>query len=367
MKKFLRGILLSINIGVVTLLLLCYAGGVYNPSTKLGMGLYIVTLAYPIIALLNIGFSIFWLYRKKWYFLFSLLGLGFGYNTFTNTFPIHFTKKELPPPAAIKVLSYNVGGFYRGVDYNETVKDIVGFVKDEYADIVCIQELMLTNTSKFKFTEADLFTELKSLPYKAINYTSVKKYNSSGHIILSKYPIFNKGVVDIGQQAYLNILYADINVKGTKIRVFCPHLNPNRLKKINNTFYDELSQKDQDALKGEMKYILKSLWNGAHLRGDQVRKFKEFVDESPYPVIIAGDFNDTPGTYSYKTMRSNLKDAMVKNSSGMGATYNGNYPSFRIDYILHSPCLKSFAYKKYNRKASDHDPISCFMDITGCK
>ncbi len=367
MKKFIRVILLTINFTFVLFLLLSYIGGMTNPATKLGSFIYFFSLAYPVFVLLNIGFIIFWLYRKRWFFLISLFSIALGYQTFYRTFPIHFSKKELAPPNSVKFLSYNVGGFYQHNEFTKNSEGVVQLILDEQPDIVCMQEVNFINSSKYKFTEEDLFKRLKDYPYKSIQYLKISKTRKYGNAIFSKFPIVKQGRVKTNEDTMLDIAFADVVVHDKRIRVFGPHLNPNRLKVIQQDFYEEMTNKGQKELKGEVKYIAQSLGKAARKRGLQVNAFKEEMDASPFPIIVAGDFNDAPGTYTYNYLSKNLVDAKVKHASGLGATYNGNYPSFRIDFILHSPCIKSYEYKKINNKFSDHDAISCELDFSDCK
>ncbi len=366
MKRFVRIVLLTFNITFMVLLLLSYLGGLINPSTRIGSVLYFFTLAYPVLILLNLVFVFFWIYRKRWFFVMSLLVIGLGYKNFYNTFPINFSKSELPPPNCIKVFSYNVGGFYRGEGFNETINGIFDLINDQHPDIVCLQEVNLVNNSKYTFTESELFDKLSAYPNKSIQYVRIGKRAKHANVIFSKFPIVKKGTVKVQDDAMLDIGFVDVMVSEKRIRIFSPHLNPNRLKVINKDFYESMSTKNQEDFKGEVKYIAESLGKAARTRGQQVELFKEEVKASPFPVIIAGDFNDSPATFTYKHMAEGMVDAKLKNQSGLGATYNGNYPSFRIDMILHSPCMQSYDYRKFNRKYSDHDAISCLIDISGC-
>jgi len=80
-------------------------------------------------------------------------------------------------------------------------------------------------------------------------------------------------------------------------------------------------------------------------------------------VIVCGDFNDTPVSYAYRKVRGNLKDAFIESGWGTSNTYNGELPSFRIDYIL---CDHKFTAQNYHRDRvyySDHFPIQCQIRV----
>ncbi len=368
MMKFFRVIMLSINASLIVALLLSYLSGLVNPAYKIGVVIYYFGLGYPVLVLLNLGFIFFWIYRKRWFFVFSLVALAIGYNTLKDTIPLRFSKQELAPPGTLKVLTYNVGGFSFTRDYSKNARNLLAYVNGTFPDIICLQEVSLPyNSRRVSFNEDSLFNTLKAYPYKANYFPWVRKSSRMGSFIFSKYPILRKGVYEVGEGRSEHALFADIDVNGKTIRVVTVHLNSFRLSPIQNSLYDELSVKDQAELTSTMKHIVKSIGRGAHYRGRQVQRLKEYMDECPFPIVLTGDFNDTPGTYTYRKLKKGLTDAFVENGSGLGATYNGNYPSFRIDYILYSSCLKSYGYERHKVDFSDHYPVSTYIDLSACK
>ena len=83
------------------------------------------------------------------------------------------------------------------------------------------------------------------------------------------------------------------------------------------------------------------------------------MNNSPFPVIICGDFNDTPLSYTYNKFASNYTDAFRNSSSGLGITYAGKVPAGRIDYIFHSKDLNSSNFTIQKEVYSDHRAINC--------
>jgi endonuclease/exonuclease/phosphatase family metal-dependent hydrolase len=82
-----------------------------------------------------------------------------------------------------------------------------------------------------------------------------------------------------------------------------------------------------------------------------------FIKTSPYPVIVCGDFNDTPASYTYFTIRGPLQDAFLRKGSGIGRTYAGLAPTLRIDYIFADKSFKINSFRKINSGLSDHYPV----------
>jgi len=92
----------------------------------------------------------------------------------------------------------------------------------------------------------------------------------------------------------------------------------------------------------------------------QVDLLASHIDSCKYPVFLCGDFNDTPVSYAYRSLRGNLNDAFLEcGPRGMGKTYNGPFPSFRIDYILFPDGYDAAGFKVLGRSYSDHFPVSC--------
>jgi endonuclease/exonuclease/phosphatase (EEP) superfamily protein YafD len=92
---------------------------------------------------------------------------------------------------------------------------------------------------------------------------------------------------------------------------------------------------------------------------------KNYINRSPYPVIVAGDFNDTPVSYSYRKIRKGLNDSFVESGYGAGFTYHGNYPPNRIDYILYGNDLVSTNFSILRVRYSDHYPIIAWFRKPG--
>ncbi len=77
-----------------------------------------------------------------------------------------------------------------------------------------------------------------------------------------------------------------------------------------------------------------------------------------YKIILCGDFNDTPASYTYNLLTKKLKDSFVEKGNGFGRTYAGKWPKFRIDYILHDENIKCVEHTVYKETYTDHYPIS---------
>ncbi|MBK6345563.1 MAG: endonuclease/exonuclease/phosphatase family protein [Bacteroidales bacterium] len=132
-------------------------------------------------------------------------------------------------------------------------------------------------------------------------------------------------------------------------------------------FVSELTNQaeDQVLFSENSKKILRKFKQAFISRASEAREVAEQIKQSPFPVIVCGDFNDTPSSYTYKKMSEGLSDAFKESGRGFGQTYAGRFPSFRIDYILHDPEMQSSGFRRTRVPLSDHYPVSTYISIPG--
>ena len=176
----------------------------------------------------------------------------------------------------------------------------------------------------------------------------------------SKFPIINKGEIIHPASSSLTI-YTDVIIKRDTFRIYNNHLESFRLKKMERSFLNEMATSDDKETINEVKNISVSLKKGFVRRAIQAQEVKENIDKSPYPVIVLGDFNDTPVSYAYRKIRKGLNDSFVNSGYGAGFTYKGNYPPNRIDYILYDNTLINTYFEIIKVKYSDHYPIVSYF------
>jgi endonuclease/exonuclease/phosphatase family metal-dependent hydrolase len=320
-------------------------------------------LAYPFLLLINIFFVIFWIVLVKKHIIMSIIVILIGYNHLINTF--QFSSNQLKDnEKSIKVLSYNVRLFniYNyDLDDKERFNDrnkIFDFIKEESPAIMCFQEFYFDKTGRFK--TIDSIVKFQQSVYYHTAYTSEIATNRYFHGVatFSIYPIINRGRVKFEQKSDNICIFSDIVKDKDTIRVYNVHLESIRLSKEDEMFYNEIgNQKEQDKIKLGAKKILSKLKHSFIKRASQARNIAIHVSQSPYPVILCGDFNDTPDSYAYHIVSHGLKDAFVESGKGSGNTYNGKFPSFRIDFILHSDHFSAYDFEVKKADRSDHFPI----------
>ena len=316
-------------------------------------------LAYPFILFANILFIIFWIWKRKKFFIIPLLAILLGWNFMSSIvqIPVRLKKSKAEIQNSIKVLSYNVRLFdlydWRNESKN-TTGEIFDFINSQTPDIICFQEYFTKKNDRL--TEIYISNALAYKYFSHINYTIQNTTDNYGIATYSKYPIINKGVIQF-ENSTNTCIYTDIVIKDDTVRVFNNHLQSIRFNKNNYSFISNSKSMDDNERIKEIKDISFRLRDAFIKRAEQAKIVSNHVKNSPYPVFICGDFNDVPVSYTYHIISKDLKDSFKEAGEGIGNTYIGKFPSFRIDYILHSEKIqcKEFDIKKI--KLSDHYPV----------
>jgi endonuclease/exonuclease/phosphatase family metal-dependent hydrolase len=330
--------------GLILVTGLCYAApyfppGIFPPFIFLGM-------AFPMVVILNAILVGIWVFLKKWYAIMPLLCLVMCWEGVDKFFGNPFQADAEPSNARIlNVMTYNAqnGGIYRKGDE----KPFLAFMKKHDPDVVCFQEVHVSN-SRFA-------PMMANYPYFV---------QRPGQAIISKYPIVQDGDLELEKTKTSNgAIWADVNVDGHTLRVYNLHLRSNKVSgKVDdlaeNTEVDDLQDKETWS---KTKNILSLVKEAASLRASQAGTVKSAANRSPHPVIICGDFNDPPQSYTYRKLSMDLKDTFVERGRWFGFTYNGNIPFLKIDYILASPELGVKDTRVIKSDISDHNPTQATL------
>lgn len=363
MRKFTEKIIQYVNILAALLLLLSYSAPLINPARILFPAF--LGLAYPYILLVNLIFLIYWIIRFKKELLISLVVILLGWGHLMNFLPLNFSGSlhETDPGAndLISIMTYNVRTFdqYNWSKKENSTAGIFQLISEKSPDILCIQEFLTMN--KPGMNERDVKKKLKDYPYQAIYYNMNSGPDAGiGIATFSKYPIIKTSRIPF-DQSLNQAVYTDINTGKDTLRVFNIHLQSIRFGQNNYSFMDTLSLKYSNRQLEEVKDIGKRLRDAFIRRAEQSTIIHNYITDSPYPVIVAGDFNDTPTSYAYRMIKKGLHDAFREAGRGFGNTYAGELPSYRIDFILYSKELNAMTFDRVKSKYSDHFPITTVL------
>jgi len=328
MKKlnFLEKIIFFVNSLAVVLLLATYLIPYIDPEICINCAF--LSVLYPTILILNIVFVFLWILKLKPHFLLSLAMIAIGYKQLSYFFATHHNNSVLNKDS-IKLISYNIRQLnsLKWIKSNHVKQDICNFINKENPDLVCFQEYR---------TAQKLNLRLKHYIHH--------KATSSGLAIYSKYPILNSGFIDFKNSSN-NSLFIDVKINKTITRVYNIHLQSFSV----NTSYDYTE-------KTKLNYLYDRMKIGFKKQSVQVKTLKKHIKQSPYPVILMGDFNSTAFSWNYNQFKKDFKDAYVEKGFGLGKSYDFLFP-FRIDYFFIDPKIEVVNYKTFNIKLSDHYPI----------
>jgi endonuclease/exonuclease/phosphatase family metal-dependent hydrolase len=363
LRKFTKRLFLLLNILVGVLFLLSCCNAFLHPDRWWFVSL--LAFFFPLFLLLILAFLIFWLFFYGRYGLISLICLLIGWQNIHAFFGFSTAKRDFAHKKSnsIRIMTWNV----RSWDEFTTKKTgqsghrlpMLETIGKQDADILCFQEFYEPSDSA-KSNIRYICQQLQ-FPYFFFSRGYNNRINKSvnGVIIFSKYPIMAtsqkhfSGDAGSGNES---VISADININGKIIRVFTTHLQSVLFKRkdFRNV---EIIKNAEDSMLEASRSIAKKLKNALGLRGHQADMVRKELDACPLPMIICGDFNDVPNSYTYFHIRGNLQDAFIAKDFGIGRSYVFISPTLRIDYILPSRNFTVLQTMKLSTPFSDHLPL----------
>jgi len=356
LRRILHSLILTINFGIVLLMILC--GYAFKIKPDYSIFASFLGYAFPVLALANLFFIFYWILRMKGWILISVIGFALTFNSYRAWFPINW-HSEKNTENTIKLLSYNVMyfQFVTNTRPNE-IHPILDYIQKSEADIVCLQEVgpdFLQNSLNNRAVRRAL------KEYKYVITGALE--NRYSVVCLSKYPVIRYDRIKYKSKSNSSFYY-DIKIGKDTIRVINNHLESNKLNsEEKNKYSDFLKNRESDQFTKVAEALGSKVGNASVIRANQADAISKVVQESPHQVIVCGDFNDVPGSYTYRTVRKGMLDSWVENGEGWGNTFHENFFLFRIDYILHTSGIQSFQTKVDKVRFSDHYPIWAKLKI----
>ena len=337
-------------------LVICYITPHISPSS-LG-SLTIVGIFTPIIFITVVLLALLTIVLKRWILagILSLLVL-IGLPHLSKFYNIAIMRPaEIPSDnSSFTLMSYNVRGFYN--DKGEAVVDefVEYLERNGVPDILCIQEFPST---------AEGVDRIDSLYLKTFKQYYATECVEAGSIMLKTYSRFPLIEASQGNISGLNSgtsAWIDVVVKEDTMRLFNNHLYT---MSISETDSEDIARGTilQDG--NRVRSIVDRIDNNTSIRAKHAEMLHEVIKTSPYNHIVCGDFNDTPMSYVYNTLSTNLNDAFVENGTGYRSTFRPMHGILCIDYILYSDGIKGYTYEADNSATmSDHLPIKALFKV----
>lgn len=313
-------------IHIIVLLLL--AGTTLNAyiSPKEFPFLNFLSLGFPFLMIANLLLITFWILSFKKRAIVFIIITAFFLTPVRRW--INYSPKN-ENPSSFKVVSFNIKASGYGSEGKKGIEDVINAAN---ADVVLIQEIGHKDSRP-------TFENLTG------------NENPQVVSIFTKHEVLKRGSLDFTDNA--EGIYADIKIKGKIIRFINVYLEPFQLKKEMIKPSSNFDRNEEKA-----KSLVRRFIPVFKLHDQEVNVMKDFIRQSPYPVIVGGDFNSVPNSYEYYTINSVLKDAFLEAGSGSGTSFHDYKFPIRIDYFFIS---KEFVCNNYqvkrDKNVSDHYPV----------
>lgn len=246
-------------------------------------------------------------------------------------------KKEAVPPEYITVMTYNMHHGV-GIDGVFDLDRIAELIRENDVDLVALQEVDV---------ETERVNGIHIMKYLSdtLNMSWVFGQNLSfqgggyGNGILSKYPVSvwkNDHFPSFNEGEQRGLLQTLIDVQGKEIIFWNTHLDHR--------------PEDTERLQSISAILQKA-------------------GPTTCPIIVAGDFNDIPGSPAIQAIATQFKDSWSFKGRGSGFTFPSDSAGRRIDYIFFKNDRTQKIYLKpvqaavLKTPASDHLPLLTRFEI----
>ena len=353
-KKIILNLTAGANIMTVVLMILVGYSDHLSPEKYPLLGC--VGMSFPFIVLLNLLFVPVWVLFSWRRLLIPVVGFLLAFIPIRTYMPLRVQSE--PPEGCIRIVSYNVccyGGNYK---YEEGFDTVFNYLKRLRPDIVCVQEDITDKTPDYMARYATFFRYNDTTCIS----NSAKVKNCVG--IHTNYPILRKEKIPYESPTNGSVAYF-LQIDGDTVIVINNHLESSHLSTDDRTRYQNMlkGSMERDTAQAETILLMGKLNQGMAVRAGQVDIVHQYVEaHKQYPLIVCGDFNDTPISYARHTMAKGLTDCFVESGRGLGLSFNRKGFNLRIDHMMCSSHFTPYQCEIDDKMdASDHFPLLCWL------
>ena len=370
LKKITRIAFITLNLVAILFYLMACLVPFFDGSRHWVIAL--MGLVFPLLFFILLAFLIYWMLRRsKWTFV-CLASLLLGWQQLSVAFNLFSNKKfnTAKAPENLRVLTWNLSSWGESNRSNQknNMDAMVNVIRNTNADVLCFQEYLYF---KDKINRDSIIPAFRESGYQ---YAYFAKVRYSGRlykttlltaiVIMSKYPIIDSAKYYYSEDNFAEpLIYADIKINDRVLRFFTTHLQSVSFQNYDYEALHNLKEPGSASV-ARSRVVLWKLRSGYKERTLQAEILHNKINESPYPVIVCGDFNDVPNSYTYFTVRGNLQDAFLEKGWGLGRTFRFLSPTLRIDYILADKRFGVTQYSELKYPYSDHYPVVADIDIS---
>lgn len=313
-----------------------------------------LTLLFPFFLLANMACMTVWLIacsRRWWVNMVALLVCLPSVRTYI---PINIA--EPVPKGAVKVVSYNTFGMGMASMDTITFRETLDYLRHCDADILCLQEA--SYPAKYKREVEQAMTR-----WRYQDTLLLPGQSTAQLAFYSTYPILQRKVVDSPSNAHYSIVYL-IKIEKDTVAVVNNHFVTNSMNTTDKEAYTRLvSVEDQDSTYEDLLHLMGKVNAAGVKRAVQADSLIAYLNTlGDMPMIVCGDFNDSPLSYVHTALTRTLNDAYTHTGNGPGISYHETLMYFRLDNILYSHHFRPFGARVMKEfKMSDHYPIQAWM------
>ena len=310
----LRNILLTL----LAFLGLVLIGLPHFPAHLAGWFIFLTLCAAPFVVLLLVVEITLLLWTKsRWRWLIGVI--LFGCLCVLSNHWIRPNNSQPASTSSLRVLSWNVTNFHIHAD---TLQKAATFIRTHRPDIICLQERPHENLLRWEAIQ-------NAFPEYAYCVRNEEKEDEVLNLaILSKYPL------DEQTETY----YPDTYNKSMSVEVTMPH----RTFRLYNAHLQTTH------------HVFTRFIENAQRRNAQADQLKTEIRSAGKPTIVCGDFNDTPCSYTYRTLSQGMQDAFLTAGKEWTGSFQPMGRWLRIDYLLCSKHWQVQHYELMENPWSDH-------------
>ncbi|MEA5401342.1 endonuclease/exonuclease/phosphatase family protein [Arcicella sp. DC2W] len=300
-----------------------------------------IMMSLPLAIIFGLGGSSYLLYKnQKMVATIGFIWVLLAFPIIKRLVGINQNTEQITSLNTLKVLSFNGECFAENNEGNNKWAVLK-------SDIACFQEYSPNQNVEIQFKN------------KIEKLTEFDECRSVGLALFSQYPIVNQ-YSKIWDKAYgpkINgFICADIAYGNDTVRVVNAHLWSMGVR-INQSI-DALKNGEFKQFAFEIVDTFQKMKEGFEYRNDQLKEIESYVSGSKYPVIICGDFNETPFGYAYGKLSLSFKNAFEEVGKGLGFTLNRQPYCVRIDQqFFSSEWQVQSCYTMSDINMSDHFPV----------
>ena len=355
LKNFTLHLLAGANVTTIVAMLAVGYSGCVNPAQHRLVG--IIGLSFPAFLVANLAFLLFWLCVRKRWALIPLAGFVLGYAPVRAYCPLNIPRTA--PEGCIKVLAYNTlsWGNWKADDPCPTVAQ---YIHDQDADIVCLEEANIPPP------RCQLQLDSLLSPLYAYSDTALSAEKSDAIWLMSKYPIVKKEKIVYPSKSNHSAAFWLKRGQDTII-VVANHLQSTSLTNEERQRFRSMVHGDMadTSPRAEGHTLYTKLGEATAMRAPQVDAVVDYVRRhSRHPVIVCGDMNDSPISYTRHRLAQVLTDCYAATANGPGISYHYNAFYVRIDHMFASSHFQPYGCRvDRSISASDHYPLLCWLKL----